>query len=307
MKGKPRVSVCVVTYNHEKYIRQCLQSIVDQITDFEFEVIVGDDCSRDGTRSIVMEFADKYPGIVTPLFHEKNLGAAQNYITVHNRAMGEYIAHVDGDDYCLPGKLQVQADFLDHNPDCNIVWHRMNVLYENEMKTYEDNFTTIGMTRNKYDINDIICNITIGLHSSKMYRRSCLTVPPDNMNTPFLDFTATVFQVNEVGKCACFVNDTSYGVYRSNLGVSKQVSRIRRYIYEWLLYFYRNDIADRGVINGKIIWMLLSDIRHFKYSVFYGLYALFVTILSASINDIKSVRTRMYPTSIKHRMIDEEA
>ena len=56
----PKVSVCVITFNHEKYIRQCLQSIVDQETNFDFEVIVGDDCSKDGTREVVQEFAGKY-------------------------------------------------------------------------------------------------------------------------------------------------------------------------------------------------------------------------------------------------------
>jgi len=124
----PKVSVCVITYNQEKYIRQCLQSIVDQETDFYFEVIVGDDCSTDGTRAIVQEFVERYPGVVKPIFQEKNIGGGvHNYLTVHKATRGEYIAHVDGDDYCLPGKLQAQADLLDDDPDCNLVWHRMLV------------------------------------------------------------------------------------------------------------------------------------------------------------------------------------
>jgi len=303
---KAKVSVCVVTYNHEKYIRQCLQSIVDQKTDFNFEVIVGDDCSKDGTRAILQEFAEKYPEVVKPIYHKKNLGGAHNYIAVHNQAIGEYIAHVDGDDYCLPGKLQAQTDYLQQHPDCNIVWHRMIVLYENEMKMYEDNFSAIGLTRNKYYIDDIICNITIGLHSSKMYRKSCLIIPPDSVNAPFLDFSANVLQLNEPGKCAAFVSDLPYGVYRSNMGVSKQVSKIRNYIYEWLLYFYRTGIASRGVINAKIVWMVISDVRHMKSSVFFGLYALMLTLSSASLKNIKQVRSKIYPTSIKYKIISEE-
>lgn len=73
-KMAPKVSVCVVTYNQEKYIHECLQSLVDQETDFEFEVIVGDDGSTDGTRAVVVDFARKYPKIVKPLLHEKNNG-----------------------------------------------------------------------------------------------------------------------------------------------------------------------------------------------------------------------------------------
>ena len=95
----PEVSVCVVTYNQEKYITECLQSVVDQETDFDFEVLVGDDCSTDGTRRIVQEFAEKYPDIIKPILHSKNTGAFHNYVSVHNAAMGKYIAHLDGDDY----------------------------------------------------------------------------------------------------------------------------------------------------------------------------------------------------------------
>ena len=77
---KPKVSVCVVTYNQEKYIRQCLQSIVDQETDFDFEVIVSDDCSMDGTCAIVQEFVEKYPGMVKPIFHDRNMGALRSVV-----------------------------------------------------------------------------------------------------------------------------------------------------------------------------------------------------------------------------------
>ena len=72
-----KVSVCVVTYNQEKYIAECLDSLVSQETDFKFEIIVGEDCSTDGTRAIVQQYVDKYPDIVKPIFHDQNVGAAQ--------------------------------------------------------------------------------------------------------------------------------------------------------------------------------------------------------------------------------------
>src|SRR6185369_17391361 len=121
-----KLSVCVVTYNQENYIRQCLQSIIDQVTDFSFEIIVGDDCSTDNTRSIVKEYCDKYPEIIKPLFHQVNIGATRNYFAVHSKAGGEYIAHCDGDDYKIPGKLQKQVAFLDQHRDCAIVGHDLH-------------------------------------------------------------------------------------------------------------------------------------------------------------------------------------
>ncbi|MDA1381025.1 glycosyltransferase [Plesiomonas shigelloides] len=128
MSSEIKVSVCVVTYNQEKYIAECLQSLVDQVTNFPFEIIVGEDCSTDKTREIVLEFQNKYPDIIKPLLHEQNVGASKNYLMTHAKACGKYIAHMDADDYALPGKLQAQADFLDKNPKCNMVFHRMDVI-----------------------------------------------------------------------------------------------------------------------------------------------------------------------------------
>ena len=127
LKLLPKVSVCVITYNHENYIRKCLQSIVDQITEFDFEVIIGEDCSTDGTKAIVEEFTNKYPHIIIPIFQKKNIDSGvKNLLDVYAKATGLYIAHIDGDDYMLPGKLQAQAALLDDNMHCVAVWHRVD-------------------------------------------------------------------------------------------------------------------------------------------------------------------------------------
>lgn len=129
---KLKVSVCVVTYNQEKYIGQCLQSIVDQETDFDFEVIVGDDCSTDNTHVVVREFLEKYPKIFRAIFHRRNMGGVQNYLDVHNSASGEYIAHMDGDDFWLPGKLKEQINFLQIHPACTAVYSNAVVVSESQ-------------------------------------------------------------------------------------------------------------------------------------------------------------------------------
>ena len=121
----PKLSVCVVTYNQEGYIRECLQSIINQTTNFEYEILVSDDCSSDQTKFIIEDFAKLYPSIVKPHYHKKNIGAFQNFTYVHSLASGEYIAHLDGDDLMLPGKLQTQYEFMAANPNCMISWHRM--------------------------------------------------------------------------------------------------------------------------------------------------------------------------------------
>jgi glycosyltransferase involved in cell wall biosynthesis len=89
-----------------------------QKTDFDFEVIIGEDCSLDNTREIVKEFEQKYPNIIKPVYRDKNIGVMQNLIDILCRAKGEYIAYCDGDDYWTdPYKLQKQVDFLEEHND----------------------------------------------------------------------------------------------------------------------------------------------------------------------------------------------
>jgi glycosyltransferase involved in cell wall biosynthesis len=113
---RPKVSVCVITYNQAPYIRECLQSIVDQETDFPFEVIVGADCSSDDGRGILLGFAARYPGMVKTLFRTQHIGGAQNLLGVYAQAQGEFIAYIDGDDAMLPGKPRTQAAALPNDP-----------------------------------------------------------------------------------------------------------------------------------------------------------------------------------------------
>lgn len=117
-KQSPLVSIIMLTYNHEKYIREALDSIVYQKTSFPFEVLVGDDASHDHTPQIIQEYANKYPNIVIPILRKKNLGANQNYIDLVSRCNSDYIAFLDGDDcWATPNKLQIQVTFLEKHPE----------------------------------------------------------------------------------------------------------------------------------------------------------------------------------------------
>lgn len=129
----PKVSVMVLTYNHEDFIRKTLTSILEQKTDFDFEILVGDDASTDGTPGIIREFFEKYPDKIVPFLHEKNLGGFGKANTLHalEQAKGQYIAPMDGDDYWTdPLKLQKQADLLDAEPDVVACFHNAEIVFE---------------------------------------------------------------------------------------------------------------------------------------------------------------------------------
>ena len=120
-----RVSVLCTTYNHEKYIRQCLDSMVGQKTDFPFEIIVRDDCSTDGTGDIIREYGEKYPGVVIPFILEFNHFSRgltnDSFAKMFGMARGKYIAICEGDDFWTdPEKLQAQTDYLEAHPDCSL-------------------------------------------------------------------------------------------------------------------------------------------------------------------------------------------
>ncbi len=115
------VSVLCATYNQEKYIGQCLDSILAQKTDFGVEVIVRDDCSTDGTTGIVLEYARRYPGRVVPLILEENHYShgrnTEAFIRLFSLIRGRYFAVCEGDDFWTdPEKLQIQVDFMEAHP-----------------------------------------------------------------------------------------------------------------------------------------------------------------------------------------------
>lgn len=111
-----KLSVIVITYNHEQYIRQALDSILMQKVNFTYEILIGDDASHDATQQILKEYKDKYPEKIRLKLWKKNVGATKNDYYLKMNAKGEYIAQLEGDDYWTDAdKLQIQVDFLEKN------------------------------------------------------------------------------------------------------------------------------------------------------------------------------------------------
>lgn len=131
----PVLSVLLLTYNHEAFIAESIESALNQKTDFEYEILVGEDCSTDNTREIVKEYASKYPNKIKLISSDSNVGAIKNEIRLYEASRGIYLTFLEGDDYwILENKLQMQKDFLDSNPDYGLVHSDVDLLYHKSGK-----------------------------------------------------------------------------------------------------------------------------------------------------------------------------
>lgn len=167
----PLVSVTVLCFNFERFIGDCLESIVHQKTDFPFEIIVGDDCSNDSSRSIIEKYKRNFPSLVKTIYWSKNVGPKINMQKVLELSRGKLISHCDGDDYFLPGKLQAQVNMFKNHPECSIVFHDVFII--------DGNGYRLGVkgNRSRKRISSIEDLVRLGnyiTHSSKMYRKDSI-------------------------------------------------------------------------------------------------------------------------------------
>src|ERR1039458_4984743 len=126
-----KLSVMMITYNHERFIAQAIESVLAQRVNFDYEIVIGEDCSTDGTRAIIMDLHRRYPGRIVPLLRDRNLGAMKNFKEALAVCRGKYVAMLEGDDYWThEDKLQTQINFLDEHPDHAICCHRAQFVDE---------------------------------------------------------------------------------------------------------------------------------------------------------------------------------
>ncbi len=211
----PKVSVVVVTYNHEKFLAQALGSILAQQVDFSYEVIVGEDCSTDRTRRVLQDFAGQHPGVIKPIYQAVNVGMGANFKACLAACRGQYIALLDGDDYwSSPRKLQRQVSWLDAHPDYSICFHPVE-------DQYEDGSRPNAVPANKYqkeayDFEDFLLPIyTIANTSSLVLRHVLPAWPAWLFKANPIDYALVVLYA-EVGKAKLLPEAMS--VYRIHGG-----------------------------------------------------------------------------------------
>ena len=122
LTDNPLASIVMITYNHEPYIKQAIESVLSQKVAFSIELVIGEDCSTDRTREIVMEYQKKHSDIIRVIISDKNVGMTKNFMRTLRACRGKYIALCEGDDFWHePNKLQIQCDYLEKHPECGLV------------------------------------------------------------------------------------------------------------------------------------------------------------------------------------------
>lgn len=239
MNNKPLVSIYCITYNHEKFISQAIESFLMQKTNFPVEIVIGEDCSTDNTRAICLEYKEKFPDKIKLLLPEHNLGMTQNAITTLQSCNGKYIALCDGDDYWTDeNKLQKQVEFLEANEDFSICFHAVKILINNEL-IYD------YITGEIHDVTDIY-DLAVRNHMhtcSVVFRRNEEVLKKIFVTDfPFIDYPLHLLNAQN-GKIKK-LSDTM-GVYRIHCGGILHSSSFTYnsfvILYEKLIDLFNND------------------------------------------------------------------
>jgi glycosyltransferase involved in cell wall biosynthesis len=274
----PLVSVLMLTFNHEKYLLEAIEGVLKQETDFDFELIISDDCSTDKTEEIVKKIIDSDPKgyIIKYIKHKKNIGMYANGLFVFNEGNGEYLALCEGDDYWVdPFKLQNQVDLLKIRPDATMCVGLSNILKNNNKISHLNTNISHRKTNDLIFFNDIL---TTYFHTSTyLIKKECL--PYLLSFSGVIPLSDTVIRYLLISKGPFVLYNEIVSVYRfSGEGMWTSLSKEKQYLAHYDLYtsLYKYHISNHSkhyikskfVFATKLFKFYLSKGEFFN-SIFY--------------------------------------
>lgn len=266
------VSVFILVYNQELYIKQTIQSILDQKTNFDFNLVIGEDCSTDNTLKILNDFKDKYPDQIKLISLKKNIGLIHNFVNTVKECDGKFIAICDGDDFWLDEcKLQKQVDFLENNLDYSIVFTNKTNLFSNG--TLKDSEEKKPETSNFNDLikGNYIASVTVLIRN----KVSDFKIPDWFLKYPYGDWPLYLMTVNDGSKIKYL--DIITAVYRTDIGVSSKIRKkisaltainlnILKDVYNDNFFSNHKTSIKKSIIDHEIILMTSLN-REKKYGI----------------------------------------
>lgn len=286
----PVVSVIVTSYNQSKTITQCLDSILNQKCDFLFEIIIGDDCSNDGTQKICFEYQKKFPEIIKPVYHTINRGVSTNWILSINEAKGKYIAACAADDFwSLPTKLQIQVDYLENDASIDFCFTDYDILYIDSKRVYQKKNVLRKLNIRENDGNYLFNGIASGkikiATNTVLFKKEII-----DKYIPVNDFIRLKFPIEDWPMWLIFAKycnmkyiPISTAVYRKgheSLSNSTDYLRIEeKYLdehrmYKYLCNLFPDELQYSEIIYQSYIYNILINLafkkKDFTAAKFYG-------------------------------------
>jgi glycosyltransferase involved in cell wall biosynthesis len=295
MKVSPLVSVSMITYNHQEFIREAIQGVLMQVTNFDFELIIADDCSPDDTQKIVNEIILNHPkgGIIKYFKHDKNLGMQPNGIFASKQCKGEYIAVCEGDDYWIdPLKLQKQVDFLEKNQEYSMIGTASQIKY-NDLIEKSFNFES----SKQIEIEELVSSWVF--HTCTiLIRKSCLVFPNWSSKYKNLDFVLTISLALK-GK-VYFLNEYTATYRKHNSGMSSTFTE-KFLVINFLNIVYDFIYDSQFCLSEENKLKLQSGIYQFIKKIFKG-----VIIDELSLKELHFIIKNNIHESIKLYEFDSE-
>lgn len=256
MSDQPLVSVALITYKQERYIAQCIESAIAQKVDFPIEIVVGDDCSPDGTGAVIEGYAKKYPDLIKYKRREKNLGMHKNWEHTIRDCKGKYVALLEGDDYWLEeDKLAKQVARMEANPDAAMIFSNAEVLNQTSMVADDTYVMPVFDSREEFSFDELLksnpaptCTV---LFRNNMFEK----FPEEYYQSPYADWMLNLLNA-EHGKILYMKDVTS--VYRYHpggvFGQSNELMRIQRMLkcYELIASIFSHNTHAVELV-GKFI------------------------------------------------------
>jgi len=223
---QPTVSVALITYNHDQFIAQAIESVLMQKTAFAVELVIGEDCSTDGTRQIVQVYARKYRNVIRILLHQKNIGMARNYEVVRQACRGKYIAWLEGDDYWrTPEKLQKQVALMEANPHYSMCGTKTQFVTTCSDGTEKDT-GALGpaVLKPEYELPDFLTGYP--MHTTSMLLRRELVEFPDWLKDVVMLRDACVFALYAEKGPAGYLSDvvSCYRIHAGGIWTTKSAA-----------------------------------------------------------------------------------
>lgn len=276
-----RVTVVLLTYNHEKTLARAIDSILEQKTAFDFEIHVLEDCSTDGTAEVCRAYQDRYPDRIRVFRNDRNVGPTRNFKQGIARVVSPYFAFLEGDDYWTdPGKLQIQIDAMERNPDCTLCAHNTEI---RNVPTGETRLFVPADSRKNTGTYELADRFPI--HTSSTVYRNCVDLT--NIPEPLLIDTYLFFlyltkgNMFYVDRTMSVYNETGTGYWTGKnqkrkrmmfLQLQKEANRFYDFKYESLYYTHSTLLRIlKGILGIRYGWEAFYHLESLRLRAKYFL------------------------------------